>query len=444
MFSVNVPQSLQDPRIQKVISGTKFNKRFLVIHPDGTIDHVDSLESVIKQNPNYVLLNSARITEPIHTEEQHPATVQENNIRPHAQTIPQIHQNHKQFRVTEVTAKKEDPVKRHKVEENINKPVHNNSKTEKSNIPTYRVPNIKTILLNNNVQKIPNKLNNTKVHNPVHKVTKNITKPSEQNHIKKLSPTNKVQATSAATSPVSSSKISEQVKSNPKNIKNEKAKPIPKVTETPVPTKIITPSSHVEVKKDNPKQNKMKVNKTSNGFETQSIKKPLKEGHITKLNHDLSTVNKTNESKNEKKEHVKPNITSDDSTKVNKSLNIVPISSSKSNSTMNPNKNIKSTTILPNQNNANNNTDTPHVRRELVNKSKPKTITNKPIKKPSIKEDKKISYHRQNNNNKKDVKEKSDSKNPSAKKHKDLKNTQHITKSENKGRLFNNFLNVFV
>lgn len=43
------------------MSETKHKKRYLVIHPDGRVDHIDDLEHVAKSHPNYVLVNAGQI-----------------------------------------------------------------------------------------------------------------------------------------------------------------------------------------------------------------------------------------------------------------------------------------------------------------------------------------------------------------------------------------------
>ncbi|XP_028164665.1 proteoglycan 4-like [Ostrinia furnacalis] len=57
----NAEKVFSDPRIQNVLSNTKHIKRYLVIHPDGRIEHVDKLETVAKDHPNYILVNAGDI-----------------------------------------------------------------------------------------------------------------------------------------------------------------------------------------------------------------------------------------------------------------------------------------------------------------------------------------------------------------------------------------------
>lgn len=118
---------INNPKIQNIISKTKLKKRYLVVHPDGTVNHVDNLDEVVKENPNYVLLNSGRI------KASHLAS---NNAQTGsstaASTDTNIPQNKpldiKQFRVTEVTSPKKSLPKI------IEKPIINKDTEQKSNL----------------------------------------------------------------------------------------------------------------------------------------------------------------------------------------------------------------------------------------------------------------------------------------------------------------------
>ncbi|RVE49281.1 hypothetical protein evm_006075 [Chilo suppressalis] len=57
----NIQQWMSNPNIRNVLSTTKHKKRYLVIHPNGTIEHVDKLETITKTNPNYILMRAGDI-----------------------------------------------------------------------------------------------------------------------------------------------------------------------------------------------------------------------------------------------------------------------------------------------------------------------------------------------------------------------------------------------
>lgn len=50
------------PRIQQVLASTPLQKRYLVLHPNGTIEHIDKIEHIVEQHPNYILLNAGSVT----------------------------------------------------------------------------------------------------------------------------------------------------------------------------------------------------------------------------------------------------------------------------------------------------------------------------------------------------------------------------------------------
>nr|QRN45232.1 proteoglycan-4-like [Tineola bisselliella] len=118
---------INNPKIQNIISKTKLKKRYLVVHPDGTVNHVDNLDEVVKENPNYVLLNSGRI------KASHLASNKaQTGSSTSASTDTNILQNKpldiKQFRVTEVTSPKKSLPKI------IEKPIINKDTEQKSNL----------------------------------------------------------------------------------------------------------------------------------------------------------------------------------------------------------------------------------------------------------------------------------------------------------------------
>ncbi|CAG9785234.1 unnamed protein product [Diatraea saccharalis] len=73
-----VQQLIADSNIRNVLSTTKHEKRYLVIYPNGTVGHIDRLETIAQSNPNYVLINSGDIIKtPIPKEQK----VQESKVR---------------------------------------------------------------------------------------------------------------------------------------------------------------------------------------------------------------------------------------------------------------------------------------------------------------------------------------------------------------------------
>lgn len=48
-------------RIRDILLSTNHRKRYLVVHPDGKVEHVDSLDLIAKEYPNFILINSDNI-----------------------------------------------------------------------------------------------------------------------------------------------------------------------------------------------------------------------------------------------------------------------------------------------------------------------------------------------------------------------------------------------
>lgn len=47
-----------NPKLKEVISTVKNKKRYLVVHPDGRVEHVDNLEPIAQKHPNHILINA--------------------------------------------------------------------------------------------------------------------------------------------------------------------------------------------------------------------------------------------------------------------------------------------------------------------------------------------------------------------------------------------------
>ncbi|XP_060801169.1 metacaspase-2 [Amyelois transitella] len=58
MSDTDIQKIIADQRIQNVLSTINHIKRYLVIYPNGTVEHVDSLEPIAAQHSNFVLVNS--------------------------------------------------------------------------------------------------------------------------------------------------------------------------------------------------------------------------------------------------------------------------------------------------------------------------------------------------------------------------------------------------
>ncbi|KAM3962862.1 uncharacterized protein ACR2FA_002957 [Aphomia sociella] len=58
-----------DQRVRDILLSTKHEKRYLVLHPNGRVEHLDSLDDIEKLHPNYVLVNSRDIV-PINKKEE--------------------------------------------------------------------------------------------------------------------------------------------------------------------------------------------------------------------------------------------------------------------------------------------------------------------------------------------------------------------------------------
>lgn len=57
-----VTQILQsNPKLKEVISSVQNKKRYLVVHPDGRVEHVDNLEPIIQKHPEHILINAGSL-----------------------------------------------------------------------------------------------------------------------------------------------------------------------------------------------------------------------------------------------------------------------------------------------------------------------------------------------------------------------------------------------
>ncbi|XP_047986021.1 vegetative cell wall protein gp1-like isoform X2 [Leguminivora glycinivorella] len=84
------PQKLAyHPRIQQVLASTPLKKRYLVIHPNGNIEHMDKIEHIVEQHPNYILVNAGSVTPPTKTAKPAQNLVVQAPVAPQAPGAPQ-------------------------------------------------------------------------------------------------------------------------------------------------------------------------------------------------------------------------------------------------------------------------------------------------------------------------------------------------------------------
>lgn len=50
-----------NPKLKEVISSVQNKKRYLVVHPDGRVEHVDNLEPIVQKHPDHVLINAGSL-----------------------------------------------------------------------------------------------------------------------------------------------------------------------------------------------------------------------------------------------------------------------------------------------------------------------------------------------------------------------------------------------
>ncbi|XP_063379400.1 uncharacterized protein LOC134666177 [Cydia fagiglandana] len=81
----NAQNLASHPRIQQILASTPLKKRYLVLHPNGTIEHIDKIEHIVEQHPNYILLNAGSVTP--HNESKNPGSAQ-NPVVPQAPVAP--------------------------------------------------------------------------------------------------------------------------------------------------------------------------------------------------------------------------------------------------------------------------------------------------------------------------------------------------------------------
>ncbi|XP_049865703.1 uncharacterized protein LOC126366588 isoform X2 [Pectinophora gossypiella] len=86
--STNPGQPIPNPQLHNLlkqyteVAPANHEKRYLVLHPNGSMEYVDHLEHIAKQHPNYVLVNANTLLTPQDTEDP--------NANPQTNQIPQV------------------------------------------------------------------------------------------------------------------------------------------------------------------------------------------------------------------------------------------------------------------------------------------------------------------------------------------------------------------
>ncbi|KAL4707012.1 hypothetical protein ACJJTC_000439 [Scirpophaga incertulas] len=55
-----IKKIISDPRIRGILSSGK-RKRYMIVHPNGTIEHVNTLQAITQEQPNYVLVHASNL-----------------------------------------------------------------------------------------------------------------------------------------------------------------------------------------------------------------------------------------------------------------------------------------------------------------------------------------------------------------------------------------------